>query len=55
MKTRRRIGLILVYLSIAMILIGFASMIQPFTMLLYTAGFPIILGGVVLYNVASHL
>jgi len=55
MKTRRRIGPILVYLSIAMILIGFAAMIQPFAMPLYTAGFPIILGGVVLYNVAAHL
>lgn len=55
MNTRRRIGLFLVYLSIAMILIGFVAMIQPFVMALYSVSFSIILAGVVLYNIGAHL
>jgi len=55
MKQRKRIGILLENLSIALILIGFVAMIQPFTMQLYSSGFPIALAGVVLFNIASHI
>ena len=55
MNTKHRIGLKLVNLSIALILLGFAGLIQPFAQVLYQAGFPLILAGVILFNVASHL
>ncbi len=41
-------------MAIALIIIGFLMMIQPFTMFLYTIGFPFILSGVIFYNVTSH-
>ena len=55
MQDRRKIGRILEYVSIALILLGFFAMIQPVFMYLYTIGFPVILSGVVLFNVASHV
>ena len=55
MEEKRKIGPLLCNISMAMIVIGFLMMIQPFTILLYTYGFSFILGGVILFNIASHL
>lgn len=55
MQKRRKVGIYGEYVSIALIIIGFLMMIQPFTIVLYTYGFPITLSGVVLFNIVSHL
>ena len=39
----------------ALILAGFASLCQPFFEWLYTAGFPLVIAGVVLHIVLDHL
>jgi hypothetical protein len=48
-------GPLLVTISIVLMSVGFIFMIQPFVMFLYTIGFPIILAGVILINVGSHM
>jgi len=45
----------IVTIAIVMMSVGFIFMIQPFAMFLYTIGFPIILIGVILINVGSHM
>jgi hypothetical protein len=55
MKTSLKLGPMLVNLAIALILIGFVMMVQPFLMIAYTYGFAVILSGVVLFNIASHM
>ena len=50
-----KLGPSLVNLSIALIIIGFIMLVQPVSMVLYTYGFGVVLSGVVLFNVASHL
>lgn len=52
---KRKIGPQLVTLSIVLMAVGFIFLIQPFAMALYTISFPILLAGVILINVASHL
>jgi hypothetical protein len=42
-------------IAIALILIGVVLMCQPFAVLLYSLGFPVILAGVVLFTVLDHL
>jgi hypothetical protein len=42
-------------LAMAMVVIGFIGMCQPFTMVLYSYGFTVILIGVILLNVAGHM
>ena len=39
----------------ALILAGFASLCQPFFEWLYTAGFPLVIAGVLLHIVLDHL
>lgn len=34
---------------------GVFFLCQPFTLTLYTIGFPIVLAGVILYNIVDHL
>ena len=41
-------------LATALILLGVVLMCQPFTKLLYSAGFPVILLGVILFIVLDH-
>jgi len=48
-------GPLLVTIAIVLMSVGFIFMIQPFVMFLYTIGFPIILAGVILINVGSHM
>jgi hypothetical protein len=48
-------GPLLVTIAIVLMATGFIFMIQPFVMFLYTIGFPIILAGVILINVGSHM
>lgn len=55
MKKTSNIGPLLVQLSFALIIIGFVMLVQPFLMILYTYGFGVVLSGVVLFNIASHL
>lgn len=55
MQKRRSIGVYGELVSIALIIIGFLMMIQPFTIILYTYGFSVILAGVILFNITSHL
>jgi hypothetical protein len=43
------------HLATALILLGVVLMCQPFSSLLYSAGFPVILAGVVLFTVLDHL
>jgi hypothetical protein len=52
---KKRIGPQLVTLSIVLMAVGFIFLIQPFTIVLYSVSFPILLIGVILINVASHL
>ena len=52
---KKRLGPRLVTLAIVLMAVGFIFLIQPFTMALYTVSFPILLAGVILINVASHL
>lgn len=54
MEDRTKLGRYGDIVAIALIIIGFLLMIQPFTMLLYTIGFPFILSGVIFYNITSH-
>jgi hypothetical protein len=54
MTNRKKIGPLLVKVSMGLILFGFFMMIQPFIMLGYTYGFAVILGGVILFNIVSH-
>jgi hypothetical protein len=53
--TKKSKGPLLVTISIVLMSIGFIFMIQPFAMFLYTIGFPIILAGVILINIGSHM
>lgn len=55
MQKRRKVGIYGEYLAIALILIGFLMMIQPFALVIYTVGFSVILSGVILFNIVSHL
>jgi len=55
MKKSAKIGPLLVKLSIALIVIGFVMLVQPFLMVFYTYGFGVVLSGVILFNIASHL
>jgi hypothetical protein len=52
---KKQLGALLVKVSIALIIIGFLMLVQPLTMVLYTYGFGVVLSGVVLFNIASHL
>lgn len=54
MQKRRKIGVNGDYLAMALIIIGFLMMIQPFTIVLYSYGFTVILLGVILFNITSH-
>ncbi len=45
----------IVTIAIVMMALGFILMIQPFALFLYTIGFPLILIGVILINVGSHM
>lgn len=45
----------IVTIAIVMMAVGFIFMIQPFFLFLYTIGFPIILAGVILINIGSHM
>lgn len=38
-----------------LILIGFALLCQPFSLLLYSAGFPVLVAGVVMHIVLDHV
>jgi hypothetical protein len=53
--TKKNLGPRVVTLSIILMAIGFIFLIQPFTISLYTIGFPIILVGVICINVGAHL
>ena len=53
--SKKGLGPTVVTLAIVLMAIGFIFLIQPFAMILYTIGFPIILIGVILINVGSHL
>lgn len=56
MKTKsKKLGETIVNISFALILIGFVSMVQPFTMILYSYGFTVILAGVILLNIGAHM
>jgi hypothetical protein len=55
MISRANLGSLLVKLSIGLILVGFVMTVQPFLMGAYTYGFSVILAGVILFNIASHL
>ncbi len=52
---KKKLGPRLVTLSIILMAVGFIFLIQPFTMLLYSWSFPILLAGVILINIASHM
>ncbi len=53
--SKKKLGPQLVTLSIILMAVGFIFLIQPFTMALYSVSFPILLAGVILINIASHL
>lgn len=53
--TNKKWGPQVVTISIILMAVGFIFLIQPFTMFLYTLGFPIILIGVICINVGAHL
>ena len=55
MQKRSKTGIYGEFVAVALILIGFLMMIQPFAMILYTLGFSVILSGVILFNIVSHL
>lgn len=55
MTTRKKVGASLEKLSIFLIVLGFFMLVQPMSMDLFTYGFGVILAGVVLFNVASHI
>jgi uncharacterized membrane protein YecN with MAPEG domain len=55
MHKRRKFGELGDYVAMALIIIGFLMMIQPITIVLYSYGFTVILSGVILYNITSHL
>ena len=55
MQKRRRIGELGDNLAIVLIIIGFLMMVQPLTIVLYSYGFTVILSGVILFNITSHL
>lgn len=55
MKERRKIGIYGEYVAIGLIVLGFLMMIQPFTIVFYSYGFTVILLGVILFNIVSHL
>jgi hypothetical protein len=55
MQKRSKTGIYGEMVAIALIIIGFLMMVQPFAMILYTLGFSVILSGVILFNVVSHL
>ena len=52
---KKKLGPRLVTLSIVLMAIGFILLIQPFAMILYTWSFLILLIGVILINIASHM
>jgi hypothetical protein len=54
MKTNT-LGEKLELLAYILVIIGFVSMLQPFTMVLYTYGFNVVLAGVILMNIAPHV
>ena len=53
--TKKDLGPRVVTLAIILMAVGFIFLIQPFTISLYTIGFPIILVGVICINVGAHL
>ena len=55
MQKRSKTGIYGEIVAIALILIGFLMMVQPFALILYTLGFLVILSGVILFNIVSHL
>ena len=55
MKSRENLGPRLVTLSIVLIVLGFIMLVQPFLLGFYTYGFSVILSGVILFNIASHM
>ena len=42
-------------LAYIMVVVGFVAMCQPFVMVFYTYGFNVVLGGVILMNIAPHV
>jgi hypothetical protein len=52
---KKKVGPQVVTLSIILMAVGFVFMIQPFSMVLYSISFTILLLGVILINVGSHL
>jgi hypothetical protein len=54
-RTNKKLGPRVVTIAIILMAVGFVFLIQPFTMTLYSIGFPIILLGVICINVGSHL
>ena len=53
--TKKKLGPQVVTISIVLMAVGFIFQIQPFTMFLYSIGFPIILLGVIGFIVGAHL
>jgi len=53
--TKKKLGPRVVTIAIILMAVGFIFLIQPFTIFLYTIGFPIILVGVICINVGAHL
>lgn len=43
------------YLATTLILLGVVLLCQPFSRMLYSSGFPIILAGVILFTILDHL
>ncbi len=54
MEKRKKFGIYGDSVAIILIIVGFLMMIQPFTIVLYSYGFTVILSGVILFNVSSH-
>ncbi len=54
MEKRKNFGIYGDFVAIGLIIIGFLMMIQPFTIVLYSYGFTVILLGVILFNISSH-
>ena len=54
-STKKSLGPTIVTISIVLMALGFLLLIQPFALVLYTIGFPVILIGVILINVGSHM
>jgi hypothetical protein len=52
---KKKLGPQVVTIAIILMAIGFLFLIQPFTIFLYSIGFPIILIGVICINVGAHL